>query len=313
MKKISETIVFFGSGPVAAKSLELLANAFEIEAVVTKPRPAHHRGDVPVLDVVQRLHLPTIEVSNKNELSEKIRNAKFQSKAGVLIDFGIIVGQDVIDAFPLGIVNSHFSLLPEWRGADPITFAILSGQKETGVSLMLLVQKMDEGPLLDQQSYAIADNETTPSLTDKLITLSYSMLRDVLPTYLTGSMQLISQEAATSNWPRPISVSYSRKLTKEDGILDWNKPAEVLEREVRAFQGWPKCRTELAGQQIVITRAHVVETTSQPGQLIISSKSLAIGTKHNALAIELLIPAGKKEMPIAAYLAGYGQRLLDRK
>src|SRR5581483_1255847 len=116
MKKMSETIVFFGSGPVAAKSLELLAQSFDIEAVVTKPRPPHHRGDVPVLDTVDRLNLPLVEVSNKKELTDRIAHAHFTSHVAVLIDFGIIIPQEVIDAFPFGIVNSHFSLLPEWRG-----------------------------------------------------------------------------------------------------------------------------------------------------------------------------------------------------
>ncbi|MFI5275352.1 MAG: methionyl-tRNA formyltransferase [Candidatus Saccharimonadales bacterium] len=307
---MSETIVFFGSGPVAADSLELLARTFTIETVITKPRPAHHRGSVPVLEVAQRLNLPTIEVNSKQELSKKISEAAINSSVAVLIDFGIIVDQDVIDAFPLGIVNSHFSLLPEWRGADPISFAILSGQTETGVSLMLLVQEMDEGPLLDQQTFRIKYNETTPSLTDELIQLSYSMLCETLPAYVTGTIEPVPQEVAAAKLAQPPQVSYSRKLTKDDGTLDWHKPAEVLEREIRAFYGWPKSRMVLANQQVVILKAHVVEMDCQPGQLIVSNKSLAIGTKHNALAIDLLIPAGKKEMPIAAYLAGYGQKLL---
>jgi methionyl-tRNA formyltransferase len=298
---MSETIVFFGSGPVAAQSLELLAQTFTIEAVITKPRPAHHRGDVPVLGVAKTYGLPVIEVSSKSELSEKIADASLASRVAVLIDFGIIVPQDVIEAFPLGIVNSHFSLLPEWRGADPITFSILSGQKQTGVSLMLLVKKMDEGPLLAQRTYEIRDGETTPSLTDELIRVSYSLLHETLPGYVAGDVQAQPQT--------PEAPSYSRKLSKEDGMLDWGKTAEVLEREIRAFTGWPKSRTELAGKEVVITKAHVVDTLSKPGELITTNKSLTIGTSHNALAVDSLIPAGKKEMPAAAFLAGYGSKL----
>src|SRR5678815_2818348 len=114
MKKMSEPIVFFGSGPVAAKSLELLAKDFSIEAVITKPRPAHHRGEVPVLDLAAKLQLPIHTVTNKKTLDELIKTNPFSSDIAVLIDFGIIVSQDAIDYFPLGIVNSHFSLLPEW-------------------------------------------------------------------------------------------------------------------------------------------------------------------------------------------------------
>src|SRR6202000_1513764 len=100
------------------------------------------------VDMAQRLGLPLCTAATRRELGTLFVGASFKSNVAVLIDFGIIVSQSVIDFFPNGIINSHFSLLPEWRGADPITFAILSGQKQTGVSLMLVVEAMDEGPLL---------------------------------------------------------------------------------------------------------------------------------------------------------------------
>lgn len=309
MKKMSETIVFFGSGPVASESLRLLAQTFTIEAVITKPRPPHHHGDVPVLETATRLNLPIIKVSTKVELTEKVTNAHLSSQVAVLIDFGIIVPRAVIDAFPLGIVNSHFSLLPEWRGADPITFAILSGQKQTGVSLMLLVEKMDEGPLLAQGDYDIEPNETTPTLTDNLIQLSYSMLSEVLPAYVADSIQPIPQDIAANESPIPLATSYSRKLSKNDGILDWQKPAEQLEREIRAYQGWPKSRSKVGDIDVVVTKSHVEELQLAPGELRATNKTLTIGTQHNALAVDALVPAGKKEMSVGAFMAGYGQKI----
>ena len=108
-KTVCEPIVFFGAGPVAAASLELLASSFTIEAVVTKPRAAHHKGPVPVLTVANKLGLPIITAEGKADLSQKITQSKLKSRVAVLIDFGIIVDQAVIDAFPLGIVNSHFT------------------------------------------------------------------------------------------------------------------------------------------------------------------------------------------------------------
>lgn len=309
MKKMSETIVFFGSGPVAAKSLELLAQAFSIETVITKPRPPHHRGSTPVLDSAKQLNLQVIEVSDKKELTDKLTNASLQSRVAVLIDFGIIVPRSIIDAFPLGIVNSHFSLLPEWRGADPITFAILSGQKQTGVSLMLLVEKMDEGPLLAQGDYDIATDETTPSLTNNLIQLSYQMLCEVLPAYMSGTIQPMPQDTVAQTSPNTLQVSYSRKLSKEDGMIDWEKPAEQIEREIRAYQGWPKSRSKLGDIDVIITKAHVKEARLAPGELQISNKTLSIGTCNDALAIDALVPAGKKEMSVAAFMAGYGRKI----
>src|SRR5215471_20589580 len=108
MKKISETVVFFGSGPVAAESLRLLSESFTIEAVITKPRPLHHKGDVPVLEAAARLNLPVYTANNKSSLDKLFASDKafFKSRVGILVDFGIIVSQKVIDYFPMGIVNS---------------------------------------------------------------------------------------------------------------------------------------------------------------------------------------------------------------
>ena len=186
--KPGDTVVIFGSGPVAAASLELLAKDFTIEAVVTKPRPAHHKGDVPVIRVAQALDIPIHTVINKRTLDALIDEKPFESTVAVLIDFGIIVSQKAIDYFPLGIINSHFSLLPEWRGADPITFSILSGQNITGVSLMLLVEAMDEGPLLGYGVYDLSDEITTPQLTEALVQLSNELIRTIVPEYIKGSI-----------------------------------------------------------------------------------------------------------------------------
>lgn len=302
MKATSKPIVFFGSGPVAAASLELLAGDFTIEAVVTKPRPAHHKGDVPVIRVAESLGLPVHTVTNRRTLDELIETNPFQSKVGILIDFGIIVSQKAIDYFPFGIVNSHFSLLPEWRGADPITFAILSGQKVTGVSLMLLVQAMDEGPLLGYGVYEIADDETTPHLTDGLTKLSHALLVAIVPEYLEG--KIVAQSQTTE-----IKPTYSRKITKEDGIVNWHKTAEQLDREVRAFLEWPKSKTTLAGRDVVITKAHVLDVSGEPGKVTIQNKALVVYCGEKALEIDALKPAGKQEMTGQAFLAGYKQFL----
>jgi len=300
MTKTSKTIVFFGSGPVAAASLALLARSFQIEAVITKPRPPHHKGSVPTLELAEQLHLPIITATNKKELSLALANQSFISQVAVLIDFGIIVSQDVIDTFPLGIINSHFSLLPQLRGADPITFAILEGLSQTGVSLMLLVESMDEGPLLAQAPYDIADNVTTPKLTEKLIEVSATALETILPEYINGTIQPVQQTGVPT---------YSRKLTKEDGILDFTKPALQLEREIRAYQPWPKSHATIAGKEVVITCAHVVPGDQDPGQISTIQKELYIGTANGILVIDRLKPAGKSEMTTEAFLAGYGQAL----
>jgi len=306
---MDEPIIFFGTGPVAAASLKLLAQSFEIEAVVTKPKQPHHHGEVPVLDAASKLELPIIEVVNKKEVSEKLGGQRFRSHVGVLIDFGILVEQKVIDLFPLGIVNSHFSLLPQWRGADPITFAILSGQDKTGVSLMLLVEAMDEGPLLAVGETTLPPDTTTPELTRNLIGLSYALLKDVLPKYIDGKLIGSPQEKVANAVGYSALPSYSRKLTKEDGILDWHKPAEQLEREVRAYLEWPKSRTILGGHAVIITQAHAEAGEDNPGKLWIQNKQLGVYCARGILMIDRIKPAGKGEMSIEAFINGYRQNL----
>lgn len=311
MKKTSKPIVFFGSGPVAAESLVLLTENFAIEAVVTKPRPAHHKGETPVLDVAERLGLPIKTVAGKTDLDTLFTHKPFASDVGVLVDFGIIVSQKVIDYFPLGIVNSHFSVLPEWRGADPITFAILSGQKKTGVSLMLLVEAMDEGPLLAYAEHEIDDNDTTIKLTENLIQLSNALLCEHLPQYMEGKIQAVSQSVTGRK------VSYSRKLTKQDGIIDWTKPAETLAREIRAFIVWPKSRTVLAGKDVILTKAHAVPGNTpgkKPGDIeesALADGNLMIETGDGRLCVDALKPAGKPEMTSKAFLAGHKDKLMN--
>jgi len=255
-------LIFFGSGPVAATSLRLLAPDFDFEAVITKPKPPRHRGDMPVLELARELKLPVYTAANKIELDELLGRHKFEAKAAILVDFGIIVSQKVIDYFPLGIVNSHFSILPQWRGADPITFAVLSGQKTTGVSLMLLVEKMDEGPLLAYAEHDMPDSITTPHLTDELIKISYALLRETLPKYLASQLQPLLQ-AVTKR-----KVSYSRKLKKEDGLIDWSKSARQLEREVRAYAGWPKSQAKIFGHDVIITKTRVAKDKND-GDLVL--------------------------------------------
>jgi methionyl-tRNA formyltransferase len=299
MKKMSNKIVFFGSGPVAAESLRLLQQHEDIEAVVTKKSTEREMSAVAEA-------VPVLTANNKSELDSLISKQGFESRLGVLIDFGIIISQAAIDSFELGIINSHFSILPEWRGADPITFAILSGQEMTGVSLMMLVQAMDEGPLVSYGEQPLDGSETGLLLTNKLIKLSDALLQENIPRVFSGESKGGAPQSITNR-----SVSYSRKLTKEDGVLDFHKTAKELEAEIRAFIEWPKSRTEIAGKDVVVTSAIVdTELTGKVGEVFkTADKKIGIYTSEGALIVLELKPAGKKTMPVEAFLAGYGSRL----
>jgi len=295
MKK-SLSLVFFGSGPVASASLRLIAQTFYIEAIITKPTTKKEMKQACP-------KAPVYTASNAQELDALLDKQSLKSKVGVLIDFGIIVSEKSIARFEMGIINSHFSMLPELRGADPISFAILEGKNETGVSLMLLVKEMDEGPVIAQKSVSLEGTETTSILTDTLIDVSYSLLNEYLQKYASGEIAPVAQDTSTS-------ASYTRKLVKADGIVDWTKDATEIEREIRAFDAWPKSKTKLGEIEAAITSARVIEKAGPAGKVfLLDNNSLGVYCGKDALKITSLHPAGKKQMDSQAFLAGYKNRI----
>lgn len=291
MSKNNLKIVFFGSGEIANQTLKYLKNHFFIEAVITKKSTQAY---LPTL-------LPGTKIftaDNKDELNKIFENNNFSSKLGVLVDYGVILDQKILEVFPKGIVNSHFSLLPEWRGADPIVFSLLSGQDKTGVSLMLIDRGIDTGKLLAQKSVPIEAREDIFSLNNKLINLSNELLAKYLPMYVAGKLPLRNQSQS-------VEPTYSRKLKKSDGDINWSKTAEEIEREIRAYKKWPKSRTKLAGKDVIITDATLINDSGTPGQTVAYDKKIKVFCGKNALLINKLKPAGKKEMTSEAFLAGY--------
>ena len=163
---------------------------------------------------------------------------------------------------------------------------------------MLLSERMDEGPLLAQGRYALLPTITEPALTDDLIKLSHNLLVQTLPKYITGEILPYPQS-------HKLSPTYSRKLTKADGEINWHKPADVLEREVRAYLTWPKSFTTLGGIPVIITKAAVSDQTLASGAISTPGNRLLVGTKTTALEIMELKPSGKQAMTARAFLAGH--------
>ena len=297
MKK-SSSLLFFGSGPVALKSLEYLSTLYDIEGVVTKPKTAKQKDTPLVISWAIAHRVPHHTVSNKTELDELFASFCPASRVGIVVDFGIIISNMVIKYFELGIINSHFSLLPQLRGADPISFAILDGLQETGVSLMKIVPALDEGPLLAQREVTIPPSITEPELTNTLIDLSCSLFKEYLPKYISGDLITYEQDASKG-------VTYTRKLTKQDGIIDWHDTAQDIERQVRTFLHWPKSRTHLGDYDVIITKVSLSSAQLKPGAVQVVDGEILIGTASEAIKIEELKPAGKGVMSAKSFLAGY--------
>ena len=296
-------VVFLGAGPVALESLKSLHKNFEIEHVISKPNPKSSRAPRLVAQWAEEQSLPLLQPNDKHELETMVAKANFTSRVGIVVDYGMIIKDSTLNNFELGIINSHFSLLPEWRGADPITFSLLSGQPQTGVSLMKIVAKMDEGDLLAQSIYDIEPDETIHSLTDNLVDLSNQMLGEILPLYLEDKIELYPQDESTE-------ATYSRKLTKQDGHIDWNKPAVEIEREIRSYLGWPGSFTDLGKTKAIITKAHSIPSNQQgskPGnfEAVKETGCIIVETSSGQICISRLKPSGKQEMDASSFINGY--------
>jgi methionyl-tRNA formyltransferase len=225
----------------------------------------------------------------------------------VLAAYGRILPKRILEQFPLGIINVHPSLLPHYRGTSPIEQAIIDGVKKTGVSIMRLTEDMDEGPLLRQESIILTGNETKQELTELLQKLGAKLIVQELPNVINNKSKFRRQ-------PHPERATYTKKINKSDGLINWNKSAHELVREIRAYAGWPGSRTTLNSISVTITKAHTIPNTSKqksPGDMNILVKEgrLMVQTSTDYLCIDSIKPDSKKEMSTKAFLAGYDKYL----
>jgi methionyl-tRNA formyltransferase len=298
MNKILKPATFFGSGPVASESLKGLLDWANIETVVTKATPPHHKEPAPVEELAKKNGLNILYANNKAELNILLSDKKLpKHQYGIVIDYGVIISQDVINYYPKGIINSHFSLLPQWRGADPITFALLSGQSSTGVTLMLIDSGMDTGNVLATQTINISQNDNNFSLTSKLINLSNDCLKKYLNEYLDNKILPIPQSDNLA--------TYSVKINKNDGLINISKPNSVIVREIKAYNPWPGSRINIKNHWLSITDATISNKNNKPGTLFTEDKKLYLACRHKSIQILELKPAGKNKMGATAFINGY--------
>lgn len=304
-------IVFFGNERIAtgvetsAPILQtLIEDGYEIAALVINEAGTQSRKARP-LAVVELARQHTIPVLMPSKLSDAVEELRgLDAAAGVLVAYGRIIPASIIELFPAGIINIHPSLLPKHRGSTPIESAMLAGETVTGVSLMKLAREMDAGDVYAQTEVPLNGRETKQELADRLADIGGAMLKELLPDIISGSVVALPQDHA--------AATYDSLIKKSDGLLDFTKPALRLEREIRAFADWPGSRTVIAGKDVVVTAAHAAsgnelsETAGrETGLPYAAHKKLCIQTGDGTLVIDRLKPAGKSDMPAAAFLAGH--------
>jgi methionyl-tRNA formyltransferase len=289
-------LVFFGNERLAtgvtttAPTLQALVEAdYEVMAVVSNFTAGTSRNarELEIEKVAKDHDIPVLLPHKPADILDQLQS--FKAELGVLVAYGRIIPQEIIDVFPRGIVNIHPSLLPQYRGPTPIETAILDGLEETGVSLMALAAKMDAGPVFAQQKLAISGQSDKQTLADNLGGLGSQMLIDSLPAILDGSAVPTPQKDS--------AASYTKLLSKEDGQLGWGEPAELIERTVRAFAGWPKARAIIFGKDVVLAKTRIAKDETD-GALVMKANPGYLEI------LELVAPSGRT-MSGAEFIRGY--------
>jgi methionyl-tRNA formyltransferase len=299
-------IIFFGTAELACNSLEALAanKMFSVQAVVTQPdRPGGRSMQLQPSAVKRsalRLSLPVLQPQRAREKDFVKAIKELAPDLIVVAAYGQILSQELLDLPKYGALNVHTSLLPKYRGAAPIQWAILDGEPETGVTIMKMDAGLDTGPVLSQTKTPISSSDTGQTMHDRLAALGAALLIESIPGYLNGTIVPIAQSAE--------GASYARKISKNDGLIDWSKSAVSLFNQIRAFTPWPGSFTWLNEPRklLKIWRAAPVNISGEPGTVIESANGLLIvPCGEGGLQIEELQVEGGKRLPTQSFLAGH--------
>ena len=286
-------LVLFGTEDFSLIALKSLVEAgYHIEAVITKPNTKRGRGGKltePAVKVFAREHnIPVWQPNRLIDIASDIES--LGSPAGVLVSYGKIIPQQILDLFSPGIINVHPSLLPEYRGPSPIEAAIVNRDGRTGVSIMELSAEMDAGPIYFQTPYALDQTETRPELYETLGQLGANLLVQYLPSILDGSLQPTAQNDT--------DATYTQLLTKDNSRLDLSilTPGEA-EARIRAHLGFPRSRLKIGDYDVIVTKAHVVMDKKTPLDLECANGAY--------LSIDELVAPSGKTISGDAFLRGY--------
>ncbi len=299
-----------GTPEFSAPILRMLHDeGYDIKAVVTQPdRPVGRKRvltPTPVKVTAVELGLPVIQPEKLRDSEELQQILDLQPDLVVTAAFGQILPKRLLEAPTLGCINVHASLLPKYRGGAPIHQAIIDGEKETGVTIMYMVEKLDAGDIISQKAIPIEENDHTGGFFDKLSIVGSDLLKDTLPSIINGTNTRTIQDEA--------QVTFARNISREQERIDWTKDATTLYNQVRGLHPWPVAYTTLEEGNFKIWWAQVGKTKHDtiPGTVVAIAKDhfeVAAGD-GTTLALYDVQPAGKKRMTAEEYLRGTGSKL----
>ena len=299
-------VVFMGTPDFAVQSLNALVDAgHEVKAVITQPDRPKGRGNKMAFPEVKtralELGLPVHQPDSVKDGAFLELLKSYDPEVIVVVAFGRILPQAVLDLPPYGCVNVHGSLLPEYRGAAPIQRAVLDGRKETGVTTMRMDIGMDTGDMLMQATLPITDEDTTGTMFDKLAELGGKVLIDTLAGLVNGTVVPVKQDDS--------KATHAARILKEDEVIRWEDSAEKIFCQIRGLSPAPGAYTWWNGERLKLWKARISdrETGKAPGTVVaISKNALTVQTGKGCLEVLELQPAGKKAMPAQAFSNGAG-------
>ena len=294
-------IAFMGTPDFSVPALKALNDAgHEVIAVYTQPPRPAGRGQAPRPGPVARYAteagIPVFTPVSLKGAEEQARFAALAPDVAVVVAYGLILPQAVLDVPPLGCLNLHASLLPRWRGAAPIQRAIWAGDEETGVAVMKMEAGLDTGPVLAVRRTPISAEDTAGTLHDRLAAMGAELLIETLPRWAAG--EIVPQ-------PQPEEgVTYAEKIGKEEGRIDWRQPAEAVSRQIRALSPWPGAYTFVEGERLKVLAARPEQGAAGavPGRVLDDELLIACG--EGALRLLRVQRPGKRPMAAAEMLRG---------
>lgn len=295
-------IVFAGTPEFAAAHLQaLLDSRHEVVAVYTQPDRPAGRGQKlvasPVKQLAQQHDIPVLQPANLRHAEAQQELAAFNADLMVVVAYGLILPQVILDTPRLGCINSHASLLPRWRGAAPIQRAIEAGDAETGVTVMQMEAGLDTGPMLLKTITPIAATDTGGSLHDRLAELGPPAVLEAVELLLAGTAQPEIQDDNLAN--------YAHKLSKDCALIDWSRPAIEIERAIRAFNPWPISHSLLQGQSLKVHAAQLADGKGQAGAILHADRNgLLVACGEGALLLTRLQLPNARAMEFADLFNG---------
>lgn len=304
-------IVFIGTGEIGVPTLRALQKSeHELVGIVTQPdKPVGREQKITAPAIKKTLMGGGPNASPARALQPaKIKDPQATDEIRtlnpdviVVMAYGQILPGTVLEIPKVACLNLHASLLPRWRGAAPIQAAIAAGDRETGITVIYMDEGLDTGDILLQRKIDISPNETGGILHDRL--------GEIAPDVLLESLRLLENGTAPRTPQNNALATLAPKLNREHGRIDWNEPAETIERKIRAFNPWPGAFTEIGGGNLKIFSATIVDLSGKPGDILRRDRGLVIAAKDRALSLGEVQAEGKKRMSAGEFLKGFRSQL----